>query len=113
MQANGVGTITTTPTPAELLNPYTHLAGHIAGHLRGQAKLGAQVVIRRFLQPLATAHFPVGKGVGADVVEAQRDTRARVARSARNWSGVVSSFSLAVRVIFIPVILPHEEHLFK
>ena len=48
-----------------------------------------------FLQALDTAGFPVGKGGGADTMEAHPDTRARVARKTRNWSGVVSSFSLA------------------
>ena len=47
----------------------THLAGHVAGHLGRQTKLRTDVVIRRSLQPLATARFPVGKGVGTDMVQ--------------------------------------------
>ena len=46
-----------------------HLARHVAGHLGGQAKLAAQVVIRRLLQTLAAARLAVGKGVGADKIQ--------------------------------------------
>ena len=66
-QATGLGVLLRLG-PQRLIGA-AHLAGHIAGHLGGQAKLAAQVSIGRFLQPLAAARFPVGKGVGADIIQ--------------------------------------------
>ena len=44
--------------------------GTLQASLRRQAKLTAQVGVGRFLQALDTARFPVGKGAGADKVQA-------------------------------------------
>ena len=73
---------------------------------RLQANLTVSVILHRALQPFTVAELAVSKRIDTDQVEAQRATRARIARSARNWSGVVSRFRLAEVVVFIPALLP-------